>query len=306
MDEKDIRDSLEYLTSIKISFADIQKQPTILGINKAALCNRHEILMECGCSSANSFFLNRYSRLSYEPEISLKKIGMIDNDINLQQQLADHLNIALSPCKKSESLTTVRMHILRLFFMQNNFMTAKEFNNAIVQYQQVPHKSYRLVREIMEILIEQYHIPNDKIKDYFIALLADPRNLQKFLQIEPIGGLNIVEIFHRVPTLMLKSYEGVRSTIDVLKRFGIGEDAIANCFLILTMNSKILRSRLSAMKSRKEFEVMDFHPNVLNLIVHKFKVDSRLDHLNELEKKCFSLSVLTGNLENFEKYFCIS
>lgn len=301
MELSDIIDSVEYLDSIKVPLTDIRMQPTILGIKKANLCNRHEILMECGGSAANSFFLYRYSQLSYESEISLKKMGIIDNDINLQQQLADRLNVELRPCKESESLTAVRMHILRLFYEQNYYMTAKEFDDEIVKHPQVKHNSYRLVQEILKILTDQYHIPNDKIKNYSTALLADPRNLEKFLQIESIGGVNIADIFHRLPTLMLASYERVRSTIDKLKSLGISEESIANCFRILTMDSKIVHSRLSAMKSRKELEAIAFHPNVLNLILHKFRADSRLDHLNELDKKCFSLSVLYCEQKHFIK-----
>lgn len=280
MDQEDVFHSFKYLTNIGITVDDIRKQPSILCSNETVLRNRHEILVECGCFTTNAFFLNKYTTMSRESEAALKKIEIIDSNINLQQRLADCLSVELHPCNADLSLTAVRMHCLRLFYLQNDFMTGDEFDAAIRQYPYARYKSYRTIKAITELLIEQFRIPKDKIKDNFNALQADPDNVRKLLTIKPIGGVNMADILQQTPCLLLASYDGVLTTLAHLKKFGISEEAIANCFRVLAMDPKIVGSRLSEFKLRKELQPMNSHPFVLKLIVHKFKAHSRLEHFD--------------------------
>lgn len=301
MDQDDVLESFKYLTNIGITIDDIRKQPNILCSKEPVLRNRHEILAECGCSTVSVFLLSKYTTISSEPEMALRRMGIIDNDINLQQRLADYLNVKLHPCDVDVSLTEVRMHFLRLFYSQNSYMTANEFDDVIKRHPYAKYKSYRWIKEIIKILIEQFHTPKEKIKDNFHVLHADPDNLRKLLSIEPIGGVSMVEILQRTPCLKLASYESVQSTLAQLKKFGISEESITKCFQVLAMDSKIVQMRLAELKSRKKLQIMDFHPSVLKLIMQNFKAHSRLDYLNELEKKCFSINSLTGAPVQFQR-----
>lgn len=303
MDQTDVFQSFKYLTNIGITIDDIRKQPNILCSKEPVLRNRHEILLECGCPTVSVFLLNKYNTISSQPEMALKRMGIIDNDINLQQRLADYLNlnVKLDPCNEDVSLTDVRMHFLRLFYSQNSYMTANEFDDVIKGHPYAKYKSYRWIKDIMKILIEQLHIPKEKIKHKFHVLQADPDNLQKLLSIKPIGGVTMVQILQRTPCLKLASYEDVQSTLTELKKFGISEESITKCSQVLAMDLKIVQSRLAELKSRKKLQIMDFHPSILKLIMQNFKAHSRLDYLNELEKKCFSISSLTGAPVQFHR-----
>lgn len=300
MDRKDVFDSFKYLTNIGITVNDIRKHPNILCSKGPVLRNRHEIFTECGSSTGYlCYYLEKYSMISNQPEMWLNKTGLIGSEINLQQRLADYLDVQLHPCEDGASLTAIRMHFLRLFCLQNNLMTATDFDEAFRKHPSARHKSYRWIKQIVKIMIDQLRIPTDQLKDNFHVLQADPDNLQKLLTLQPIGGVPMSQILLETPTLLSTSYNEVVRTLAQLKTFGIGDESIKKCFRILAIDWTIVRSRFKEMRSRKELDAMDFHPFFLKLIVDNAKAQSRLDHLHEQDKKCFSIGNLTGNRDQF-------
>lgn len=282
-----------------ISVAEIRKMPRILNVNSTTIRNRHDILTECGCSSVNIFYLTKFLRLSKNTETKLKEMKVIGSTENLQQRFANCLSVKMLPCNESDSLQAVRMHYLRLFFEQNGIMTASEFASKITKCHVARFRSFQWIKVVVRMLIDEFHIPESEIKEMLILLQADPENLRKFLAIQPIAGVDILTIIRQTPTLRSQRCESVQNTLAQLEESGIGDEAIRRCFRVLALESETVRSRMSELEARKEIGSMKFHPNTMQLVVNKEKVVSRLDHLNELNIKCFSINKLVG----VEKYF---
>ncbi len=153
----------------------------------------------------------------------------------------------------------------------------------------------------MNILTDDFNIPAHEIKDNFSMFQADPDNLKQLLAMKSIGGVNMTKILRQTPTLMLTPSETVKYTLAQLKKLDFGEDSIMKCSSALALDWKTMRRRLSEFKSSKELLAMNFHPSVLRLVVKTFQGQSRVNHLNELDRKCYNMSTLTGALNHFEK-----
>lgn len=301
-DREEVLNSLKFLKSIGITVDDIRKQPTILLSKEFVLRNRHKVFLECGCSYVNAFILNKYLILTNHTEDTLKMMGIIENEINLQQRLADILNVTLHhPCKIDVPLKRIREHILRMFYEQNKLMTAEEFDEAIEHYPNVGHIPYRSIKEMTELLVDQIQMPKETFKDNLFVFHSDPDNVRKLLTMKPIGGVEMKDILRTMPTLMLTSYKNVNKTMSLIKKFGITEKSITKCFRVLKVDSQIVEEQLEDLSSRKELQAMTFHPDYLKLTLNTLRTQARLDYLNQIDKKCVSVHVLTTSPKIFLK-----
>lgn len=269
VDDKKISKSFKYLTNIGITVNDIRNQPKILCTEDVVLRNRYEVFMECGCSYVNSFTLKEYSMLANQSESYFKVMGIIDKKLNLQQKLADMLDVTLRPCNENGTLTKIRMHILQLFYTQNNFMSAEEFHDLITRYPKIRHHPYRSTKETTEFLVDELELPKEKLKSNFYLLMYDSKSMGK--------------------------------TLSQLTKLGITKQAIAKYPTVLTVDAETVPDRVEDLYSRKEFKAMEFHPLILKLMLNRSKAHDRLDYLNQLDKKCFSIGILTGPIGNFRR-----
>lgn len=303
IDEEEILKSFNYLRNSGSTVEDLRKQPALLCRKEIVFRNQHDVLMECGSSNVSFFILKKYAILISQTESKLKTIGIIRNEINVQQRLADILNVKLHPCSDDVSLKTIRMHILRLFFSQNNVLSAKEFDDAFKKdlNSNIIHTPFRTKREMIELLIDRLHLPREKLLIHFDAIHADPDNVKKIISMESIGGDGIKDILRRAPYLMLVSYESIRKTLDQIQKLGIREESVTKCLRVLTLDSQIVHDRLVDLLSRKEFRIMKFHPRLLQLVVQKFTAQARMNYLNQLGRKCYNVHNLTGDRLRFER-----
>jgi len=229
-------------------------------------------------------------------------MGILRNEINVQQRLADILNVELYPCKEDFSLTMIRLHVLQLFYSQNGLMTSEKFYDAMKRYPQVKHIPYRTIKETTKLFVDESWIPKDRFVDFFRVLKPDPDNVREVLSLKPIGGMDIKDIIRTTPYLLSTPYKSIQNILTLLKNFGFPEETIKKCFSVLTLNPRTVRDRLNGINSRKEFMTMKYHPNILKLICYQIKANTRLSQFHLVDKKCISLSVLTGREANFLRY----
>lgn len=301
-DHLDIQNTMEYLTKIGITVDEIRRRPRILCFKKSYLENCYEILKECEFSYVNAYCFHKYYQLMQNSEMSLKLLGHIGSDIDLQQRLADLMNVQLRPCNQDASLSNVRMHISRIFCVDNNIMTNEEFQAMNPSFL-FRHRPLQTIKRVTNILIDKFHVPPNEIIKYIHFLNADPNNLEKVLTMEPIGGVEMHEILLQTPNLIYSEYEHIRSILADLKTLEISDDQITKCFRVLAMDPNKFRTSFSEMNLEKAFAALKLHPDVLKLILHQFRAQNRLSRLYEVDKKCFSINILTGKNKEFERYF---
>ncbi|XP_037048122.1 transcription termination factor 5, mitochondrial [Bradysia coprophila] len=306
VDDGAVSDSIRYLKEIGTPIENIREQPEILCSDRITLKNRHEVLSECGCSNVNIGSLQHYNQIVRQTEASLKSLGIIDNNINLQERLASRLKVQLRPCKEDANLTAVRLHFLQLFFVDNGLMTPKEFNKAF-RTDHVRQKSYQSTENILKILTEQLDIPKDKIRDYKQALGADPDTLQKLLTIQLIRGVNTKDFLKQNPSAMVLLPDSVQRTLKELEKVELSDESTTKYTNVLSklmkLDPKDVHRRLKEMETQPHIQAMSFHPKFLKLILHYFKAEYRMKHMETVEKKCFNIDALTRQHSEFRKFY---
>lgn len=114
--------------------------------------------------------------------------------------------------------------------------------------------------------------------------------------------LDIREILLRRPKILMSNCSSIQKILQHFKDFEIPDSAIIRCLEVLTLGPDTVHKRLTDLHKVSEFKVLCTHPRILRLVHYQTKAQTRLDYLNQLKVKCFSLHVLSSSSDTFEKY----
>lgn len=109
------------------------------------------------------------------------------------------------------------------------------------------------------------------------------------------------EILTAAPEIMLKPFQSIVETLNVLKEFGVPEESIMNCLKVFNVEPQIVKQRLLDLE---ELQDIKEHPDFLGIVLDPSKkLKFRLNELKRLEKKCFAPIILTKRIgpAQFEK-----
>lgn len=253
------------------------------------------------------YHLHNYYTILRKSEADLKTLGIIDNDINLQERLAHRLHMKLHRCRSDADLKTIRLHFLRLFLVRNGFMTATEFDSAPYMVQ-IRRNSYQSTEKLLKILTQQLGIPKCRILEYKQALRADPDNLEQLLKIKMTGvdsGTSMKDFLKKYPAVMVLSANAVQQTLTNLKEFGICDEVITQrknlLVQLLKLDARVLHHRLGEIGKNCHLSTMKFHPLFLQLILNYHTAEHRIRELEAMDKKCFTFQTIIGPRLNFQK-----
>lgn len=294
-----VSDSIRYLNEIGITTESIRDQPVILRNRRIILKNRHEILRECGFSTVSISHLHYYNIVVRKSETELKYLGIIDNSINVQERLANRLNVPLDRCKEDADLKTIRLHYLRLFFAENGYLTAKEFDD-VRHMVHIKRNSYESTEKLIKILTDKFDIPKNEIGYYKHGLRTDPDNLDELLKIKIAdGSVNTRDFLKQHPAVMVLPADAVRETLNALVEFGVnGESMIRHPFVLvqlLRLDPTVVQQRLKYIEASQHFRTMKYHPMILKLIYKYHKAEQRIKQLEANDRKCFNITSVICN-----------
>lgn len=308
--QREIQNSSETLKSLNFTIDDILLKPMILYYNTTTLENRHEVMRECGFHAISITLLSKYitvmnktveyhkshCHLKYELNV-LEKLKECFHNMQLEMQ-AD-INWANH---EMWELKTLRQQVLNCYFRQRLDMNQADIDKLWKVYSRIRHKSFRSVQAMVEVLVNELNFPKERILKNAYLLHGDAENVKRIInEIKTIDNHDIKEIVYRRPKILMSSCDALLKTMEHIKSFGIGENAIIRCLEVLTLGPDTIMSRLKDLNEIEEFKVLGTNPRVLRLVHYQNKARLRLEYLNQLKVRCASLHILSCGSEAFAK-----
>lgn len=305
-DYTEIEKTLKYLRTKKFSNFDIIEHPTCLYINPSTYENREMVFKECLFQNVKLSFYVRYVSIMNKKLAVLKAYQYVHPSSDVVDSLKKQLDIPVkleSDLSDTNSLNEIRREIMNIYFKERLHMTDDEIAKARKIYTHLKHRNLKGMVETVNILIEQLNFSKERITKNSYLLHARAENIKSILrEIPKIADIDIKEVVHSRPKILMQNCETLKSTIQHVRNFNIPEEAIIKCHEILTLSSETVYSRLCELHKIKEFSVMFNNPRILRLIHYQTKAKTRLEYLKQLKMRCFSLNLLSGPTETFEKY----
>lgn len=306
-----INEVADVINEIKIDKSNIRGHPNLLQLLPITLKCRYNILSECGFKQVSAEYISSYLHLVKKKNIhDLKKNGLIDKSTDVKDELVKIFTgwpssppIRENLNENEISLFDIRMKVLQRYLELTLDITPDDFCKSVNVYPRLKHRPLRSVSDTLILLTSQLTMPIHKIRANFFLLHANPENIRLLLfKLKSIAGVNVKEILNMRPILCNTSYNTFIETGKVLKEYSISEEAQRRCFEIYTLSPDTVRHRLEEAKTIPEFEALFCSPRLLKIIYYSKRAKLRLQVLKELNKKCFSLNVLSGSSKHYEVF----
>ncbi|CAG9804106.1 unnamed protein product [Chironomus riparius] len=305
-DYTEIEKTLKYLRTNKFSNYDVIEHPTCLFINPATYENRDMVFKECLFQNVKLSFYIRYVSIMNKNLAVLKAYQYVHPSSDVVNNLRKQLDIPVKLEKEladTLSLNEIRREIMNKYLKERLHMTDDEIVRARKIYTHMKHRNLRGMVETVNILIDELNFSKERITKNSYLLHARAENIKAILiEIPKIAEMDIKEVVHARPKILMQNCETLKSIIQHVRNFNIPDEAIIKCHEILTLSSDTVYSRLCELHKVKEFSVMFNNPRILRLIHYQTKAKTRLEYLKQLKMRCFSLNLLSGPTETFEKY----
>lgn len=305
-DYNEIEKTLRYLKNNKFSNYDIVEYPTAIFINPSTYENRQAVFRECLFQNIRLLFYVKYISIMNKNLAVLKAYQYIHPSSNIVENLKKQLDIPITLEKEpseSNSLNEIRRVIMNRYLRERLEMTDKEIEKARKVYTHMKHRNLRGMVETINVLTSELNFSKERIIKNSYLLHARADNIKSILmEVPKIGDTDIKEVLHARPKILMQNCDTIKATINHVKSFNIPLEAILKCNEILTLSSDTIYSRLCELHKIKEFSVMFNNPRILRLIHYQTKAKTRLEYLKQLKMRCFSLNLLSGPSESFEKY----
>lgn len=305
---KDIFNTLSALRKFNFTVEDILTKPMILYTNELTLENRYSVLKECGFQNITISLLSKYVAVMNRNVATLKSLGLIPYNLNVVEKLqTTFTDIELKlqtnyACNESLSLKVLRQHIVNYYLQQRLDLSIDEIEKLWKVYGRLKHKSFNSLQQMVKVLLEDLNFSKERIGKNGFMLYGDAENVRRIIkEIPTIDGQDIKEILYKRPKIMMSSCDALLTTLQHVKSFGIGEDAVLRCLEVLTLGPDTVLERLKDLNEIEEFQVLNTNPRVLRLVHYQNKARLRLDYLNQLKVRCASLHILSCGSEAFAK-----
>uniref|UniRef100_A0A182QNZ0 Uncharacterized protein n=1 Tax=Anopheles farauti TaxID=69004 RepID=A0A182QNZ0_9DIPT len=307
IDADEMIKKINYLKYAYITTDEILQKPKVLLNHLVTLENRTTILRECGVVEALTLnAIDNYLKLIRKSINLLKRNNLLPKDLDMYEQMKRQFECPVEPKLRWDDqmvLQNMRIAFYNEFLLKRLNLSAEELNKLWKSYSKIKHKSFGHTQRVIDILEYDYKIGRDKLIANMYLLHADPENLLRYPeQVPTIGGMELRDVVHRYPKLMMVNHTAVTRVLGILKQLNLPDGEVLKCLCVLTLSPKTIEYRLERLMQVKEFEVLTKHPRVLKLIQYQTKAAIRLEYLQQLKVRCASLDVLSSNSQNFERY----
>ncbi|XP_058974170.1 transcription termination factor 5, mitochondrial-like [Musca domestica] len=306
---KDILNSAKALNKLDFTVDDILTRPMILYTNEMTLENRYVVLKECGFVEITIPLLSKFVAAMNRSVVSLKSFRYISYDTDVVERLRttfSDVDVTLSPdleCNESLELKLLRQRILNCYLRQKLGASSNDIEKIWKTYGRLRHKSFSSIQSVIEVLTKDLKFSYERIIKNAFLLYADACNVKRIIKEVPtIDGQDIKELLYKRPKIMMTSCDGLLTTMQHIREFGIEEGAILRCLEILTLGPDTVLERLKDLNEVEEFQVLSSNPRVLRLVHYQNKARLRLDYLNQLKVRCASLHILSCSSEAFARF----
>ncbi|XP_023296619.2 transcription termination factor 5, mitochondrial [Lucilia cuprina] len=306
---KDVVNTINALRKFNFSTEDILTKPMILYTNEMTLENRYSVFKECGFETITISLLSKYVAAMNRSVATLKSLGHIPYKVDVIEQLRQtfedidvelHTNYSYN---ESLELKILRQRILNNYLQQRLHMSMEEVEKVWRVYTRLKHKSFYSVQKMVKVLLDELKFPRERIAKNAFLLYGDADNVCRIIkEIPTIDGQDIKEILFKRPKIMMSSCDALMATLQHVKDFGIGEEAILRCLEVLTLGPDTVLERLKDLNEVEEFQVLNTNPRILRLVHYQNKARLRLDYLNQLKVRCASLHILSCGSVAFAKF----
>lgn len=295
--------TFDVLTSFNINIAAIQETPKILAQPAISLRNRGQIFNESGVSKLSIPILTKYLTLYRKPVSLLKAYKLLPHNANVAKNLAESFKVeSTADLQDEQNLENMRAIMLSEYLKQHLGFSGDQLTKFWVSYGRTRHKSATSILKLIDILKNELHFTDEKIRSNAFVIHADPENLSSLLQQQTILDVDVRTILTRRPKTMMTSVECITKTVENLKLFNIPSKALEQCPDILTLSPDTVLERLKDIKRIKEFDSLFSNPRVLKLVHYQKKAKARLMALQKLKYQNASLHVLSADGATFENY----
>jgi len=272
----------------------------IIYYGASTLSNRHSVLIECGFQNITIQTLFKYVTVINKPIDMLKAHSLIPYDVNVPQRLIEcftDVHLAdncheLANTGEGITLKALRQSLLNSYLQERLQMDDTELQKMWRVYSRVRHKSFRSVRDNIELLSKVFKISSERLRKNAFLLHADADNMRRILkEIPTINGLDIRDIGYRRPKILMSNCDGLKQTLEHVRSFGITEDAVLRCLEVLTLGPDTVLERLRDINEIEQFQVLGSNPRILRLVHYQNKARIRLDYLNQLKVANYGLGI---------------
>ncbi|XP_038208503.1 transcription termination factor 5, mitochondrial-like [Zerene cesonia] len=285
--------------------------PNLFSMLPITLMNRYKVLEECGFQNIRPDQLLSYLTIMKQKTIGeLKQSGVLPPMLNLENKLASCMTQWPTSLTSLiyEDVNLITLYELRIKIIQRYLelmldLSNEEFDRGLKTYPTIKHRPLQAINEILVILQSQMAIPNDKIKSNLYLIHVDPDNLKKILyDIRTLGGIDVKEVIRMYPKIATKNYSTLFEIKKVLEKHGLKPEAQARCLQIFTLSPKTVDERIEHAKTTPEFSIYINHPRFLKMIYFNKTVLKRMIDLQNNNKKCLSLNILSGSSARYELF----
>lgn len=311
LNEAKIQNLINTVCNIGYLRKDILDNPSLFGILPVTIKFRYEVLQECAIENISIKDILSYLSLVKQNTIGdLIKSNKILHYVNVENRLASYmtqwptsLTASVSGDVHELNLYSLRLKIIQRYLELLLDLTCEEFYRGIQTYPTIKHRPLKVINETLQILQSQVMISTHKLKNNLYLVHVDPDNLRNIINnFRSIGGIDIKEIIRMHPKIATKRYETLVEIRNVIREFGITDEAQIRCFDIYTLAPSTIKERLEKAKSIPEFNTFFYHPRFLKIIHYNTIAVKRLNKLYGNNKKCLSLNVLSGSSDRYELF----
>ncbi|GLG95497.1 Uncharacterized protein GBIM_02445 [Gryllus bimaculatus] len=300
LDEELDRKQLEILESFKISPEDCALNSGIWRVHPQTIEHHGLVLQESGFKKLTASLIVNYVKVVKKNIHLLKIHKYIDPELSVIDSYMQHLrnppleNLDLkNPDENTNILINVYSTVLKSFLAWRLNTTRSEIEQIWKTYPRIKHKSLKYICWALDILEHDLGFTLEKIRRHGYLIHSYPPNILDTLKRVPqLCGKDIKTVFHTHPKIIMSSTRNILATAQHLKR----------CYEVFTLGSASMQRRLQLLHTVPKLRPFAENPRVLQIVHYQRKVSARLDQLQELQRQCASLHLLTSNQAYFERF----
>lgn len=307
-----IVDSYHFCKKIGYTNRDILKYSNLLIPPYIQHVQHFKSLEETGCNPIHPKLLSNPKLYMKRPISVFKVLKFLKAEINVADQFLQYINLPIEKPKELDKRknilddmlwTDIHKRILDEWLKARLDASDEDIIKLFRIHKMIKNKSFRVIEENIQ-LAESLGLDSRKILKCGYLLNNYPEYPKTVLRDFPnLAGLDMRAAMKTNPKLMMINPKNILKIYGLLKEHGISDEHIRKKHQIFTMNVDTIRCRLLEIKRHPELRSISDYINILHLIVHQKKINSRLSFMQELKLKCGSFQIFQ-NMEDkfFEDY----
>ncbi|XP_035728076.1 transcription termination factor 5, mitochondrial-like isoform X1 [Vespa mandarinia] len=306
--KKNIIQNSEMCHEYNIKTGTLKNIVTCLNIKSHIFRHRIFLLEEMGVSEMDINIIWKLEKYFNLPANEFKKIMKIPMDQHIMTNMLSHINNDLSDAVPPLNLLVeslpVNMHYEKCF----SYYIVNKLNSDEIQskYKGRKFKSFRLMTKLINILINNFDIDYEYIRNHLIILDMCPNQVQYVLdnlKDTRIINLTIQEVFKRFHEILLCDPENIKKLLNSFTKYELDNKILINCLRIFKLRNEDFIDRMEKLLTMPDLRVWCKTPRILYFILDKNVINERIKFLrNNGYIKNTNLYLLTSDRTYFDRY----